>query len=361
MHSNLDAEPARRFLKLLDPEAKHFTFQTFHDKKPATKPELARVVESPAKEELLQLHADGAGVYVTVNQTDGKGRKAENATRIRAVFQEDDGGHGGPFPLEPSLIVETSPGHFHRYWLTDWPADEQGRKDFAAVMERMVESYGSDKNAKDIVRVLRVPGFLHRKGDPHLVRIVEARGRRYTQDEILAAFPPVKRQEKKEPPRHEWKPQGDDDRRIREALDRINADERDVWLQIGMALKDEYGDSGRGLWDDWSRRSEKYNERDQMPASTRSVAIELHEHAEAITAWRDGLPERQRRRLISPLAVTRRWKASLAHGNGGCPQDLKRDAVAAWRRFVSCVEALPAAEAGPLWQSVAAQVTTHVS
>jgi hypothetical protein len=27
---------------------------------------------------------------------------------------------------------------------------------------------------------------------------------------------------------------------------------------------------------------------DKMPAATRSVAVELHEHAEAITSWRDG-------------------------------------------------------------------------
>ena len=265
MHTNIDREPTTRFLKLLDPEAKHFTFQTFHDKKPPTKPDLARVVESPAEKELLRLHADGAGIYVTVNQTNGKGRKAENVVRVRAVFQEDDGGHWGPFPLEPSLIVETSPGHFHRYWLTDdWPADEQGRKDFAAVMERMVESYGSDKNAKDIVRVLRVPGFLHRKGDAcHLVHIIEASGKRYSRAEILAAFPPVVR-EKKETTRYEYRPQGDDDQRIREALDRIYADDRYVWLQIGMALKDEYGDSGRGLWDQWSLRSkDKFNDRDQ--------------------------------------------------------------------------------------------------
>ena len=30
-------------------------------------------------------------------------------------------------------------------------------------MERMIESYGSDPNAKDLCRVLRVPGFLNRK------------------------------------------------------------------------------------------------------------------------------------------------------------------------------------------------------
>jgi len=55
---------------------------------------------------------------------------------------------------------------------------------------------------------------------------------------------------------------------------------------------------------------------DKMPAATRSVAVELLEHAEAITSWRDGLPERQRRRLIHPLSVTRRWRASTAASVG---------------------------------------------
>ena len=32
-----------------------------------------------------------------------------------------------------------------------------------AIEERIIESYGSDPNAKDLSRVLRVPGFLHRK------------------------------------------------------------------------------------------------------------------------------------------------------------------------------------------------------
>ena len=72
-----------------------------------------------------------------------------------------------------------------------------------------------------------------------------------------------------------------------------------------------------------------------MQKSVRSTCLELHEHTSQITAWRDSLPEGQRRRLIHPLSVTRRWKASLAHGNGKCPQDLKREATAAWRRFVA--------------------------
>jgi hypothetical protein len=92
---------------------------------------------------------------------------------------------------------------------------------------------------------------------------------------------------------------------------------------------------------------------ERMPAATRSVAVELHEHAEAITAWRDTLPERQRKRLIHPLSVTRRWRASTAH-NGKSPTDLRRDAKAAWQRFCALTRALPAAEAAPLWATVQA-------
>jgi hypothetical protein len=94
---------------------------------------------------------------------------------------------------------------------------------------------------------------------------------------------------------------------------------------------------------------------ERMAKSTRSVAIELAENVEAIEAWRDTLPERQRKRLVHPLSVTRRWRAST-HANGKCPTDLRRDAVAAWARFRSCLEALPADQAAPLWQTEQAEL-----
>ena len=203
---------------------------------------------------------------MTVNETDGSGRKSENVRRVRAVWQEDDDAFDGQFPLDPSIVVESSPGKYHRYWLVadDWPADERSRADFAAVQERMVESYDSDKNAKDISRVLRLPGFLHRKTKtPHLVHIVEASGRRYNRAEITGAFPPVERPKKDKPQQRDCPPRNDDEFYIVDALKTINADDRNLWLQCGMAIKDHLGDAGRHLWDDWSRQSDKYDERDQ--------------------------------------------------------------------------------------------------
>ena len=195
----IDRSQIEHFMRTLDPNAKFFTVQTFtdHEHKPTPDP-LAKVFNiSRFTRGVLDLYEQGAGVWVTVNDTDGNGRKASAVTRIRAVWQEDDDGYEGEFPLDPSLVVETSPGHFHRYWLVadEWSADEQGRRDFAGVMARVVAAYGSDRGAKDISRVLRVPGFLHRKNpaEPHMVAVVGSCRRRYTRAEILAAFPPAQK------------------------------------------------------------------------------------------------------------------------------------------------------------------------
>ena len=53
---------------------------------------------------------------------------------------------------------------------------------------------------------------------------------------------------------------------VRRALAAItDADDRDQWRKIGMALHDEYGGDKTGfdLWSDWSRQSAKFGARDQ--------------------------------------------------------------------------------------------------
>jgi hypothetical protein len=293
-HTNIERDLSARYFKQLG--GSDFTFQTFCDNKSSPDRTLARVSPSVNVDLLNQLHAQGAGVYITVNETDGKGRRTtESIVRVRAVWQEDDDGYAGEFPLTPSMVIESSPGHFHRYWIVsdDWPTDDQGKADFANVMRRMVESYGSDKNAKDLPRVLRVPGYLNRKnGAPHLVRIVTLSGKRYTRAQICAAFPPVvEKSEKVVAPFTGAAPKTDTNR-IRDALQYINNDSCDTWMRIGMALKAELGDAGRSLWDEWSRSSSKYDERGQNTAWTSfkredgvTIATLFHEAKQA--GWKD--------------------------------------------------------------------------
>lgn len=198
-----DLKQAEQHLTLLDETAERFTFQTFADtpqakaeddaNRKAKRPlKYARVYHGTLEEhaaDLQWMNAIGAGVFVTAQETDLTGRKTENITRIRAVFQEDDG-EGKQLPLEPNFIIESSPGKYHRYMLSDGaPLDE-----FEAVQRRVVDDYGSDPNAKDRARVLRLAGFYHRKdpNKPHLVRVYGESGLPpYKWQTVKEHLPPV--------------------------------------------------------------------------------------------------------------------------------------------------------------------------
>jgi hypothetical protein len=58
----------------------------------------------------------------------------------------------------------------------------------------------------------------------------------------------------------------DDQERVRRALEYIDADDRDTWLKIGMALSGTFGEGGRPLWDAWSSQSPKFSEAGQNKA-----------------------------------------------------------------------------------------------
>jgi len=189
-----DLKQAEHFLRLLDPSAEKFTFQTFTDAKPKPEHDPLKGVRHGSLEAcagwLSAMNQAGAGVFVTINETDGRGRKLENITAIRALWQECDRGDEPGLPVDPHIIVESSPGKHHRYILVDGAPLDQ----FEAVQLRLVNDYGSDPNAKDRSRVLRLPGFYHLKNpaQPHRVQLVHESGSQpMPWSEALRRFPPV--------------------------------------------------------------------------------------------------------------------------------------------------------------------------
>lgn len=190
-----DLAQAERFLTLLDEEAEQFCFRTFTDDK-ANKPNpdpLAQIHQGAFIDlapRLTALNQRGAGIFVTVNATDGRGGKKENIIRVRALWQECDHGDEPTLPVEPHLSVESSPGKCHNYILVEGlPTDM-----FGPAQERMVVDYGSDPAAKDLPRVLRLPGFFHLKdpAKPHLVRLIHESGRQPTPwAKLRDTLPPV--------------------------------------------------------------------------------------------------------------------------------------------------------------------------
>lgn len=249
-----DLGMARRYLAALDANAQAFSFSTFPDGQQDVAPTVAHGRLDTLADKLASLNSRGCGVFVTVNATDLKGRKKSNILRVRAVWQEDDDAWNGDLPLFPSIIVQSSPGKLHRYWAVDG----LGIEDHRPIMERMVRDFGSDKNAKDEARVLRLPGFYHCKREPHLVELIEASGIIYDAAEILDAFPPWREEIERPSPRSHPRPtptQADELEKAREALKYVAADNYDEWYRIGAILQKTFGAAGRGLWDEWSSAS----------------------------------------------------------------------------------------------------------
>lgn len=187
-----DLQQAERFLTLLA-EGEPVTFQTFDDTK-QKRSNLARILHGTLaghSDELLRLNSAGAGVFVTVNETNLRGREAADIVRVRALFADLDGVPLEPVmacELVPHIIVESSPGKWHAYWLVHGLDLEL----FTAIQKSIINKFNSDIKVHDLPRVMRLPGFFHKKDAPFMTRIVQENAvLPYSAEQILAEFPPA--------------------------------------------------------------------------------------------------------------------------------------------------------------------------
>ena len=249
--------------KLISPQPLQshiFTFAVFSDKL-TSKDEKKELTHQfigtwhEHKDKLVECNQAGCGIFVTVNHTDGHGRKNHNIIRVNTVYIEDDIGDPLKLPIEPSMVVESSKGKFHYYFLTD-TADKLTAR---AIQLHLTENYNCDKNAKDLSRVLRIPGFYHLKAKQYPVALRERNGHRYPWPEIVKAFPPAAITS-----RYTTKAVNETWNTIPDSLQIITAlrfinpectDDRNLWLNILMALHYEYRGVHDGLViaNEWSR------------------------------------------------------------------------------------------------------------
>jgi hypothetical protein len=173
------AAAAQKFLEELDPDG-IFTFQTFDDDKVRKDMRLARVFHGTLEEHfdaLAALNQQGAGVFVMINKGDGvthAGNKtcrcASNVIKVRSVFADLDGAPLKPLLecSQPDIIVESSPGKWHCYYLTgDCPLEQ-----FTLRQKQIAQKFNSDPKVHDLPRVMRLPGFWHQKETPFMSRII---------------------------------------------------------------------------------------------------------------------------------------------------------------------------------------------
>jgi hypothetical protein len=187
----MELEQAQTFLAALtesDGWEVPVTFQAIDDR-PERDPRLARIFHGSLRRHAAALDAlneRGAGVFVTVQQTDGRGRREENIVALRACFIDCDGPRKQRLALRPSLAVRTPHGG-HAYWLLE-PGEDRAR--FRSIQQQLAAYYGSDPAVCDLPRVMRLPGTLHCKDTPAPVQLVLVQPElRYTLDALASAHP----------------------------------------------------------------------------------------------------------------------------------------------------------------------------
>jgi hypothetical protein len=236
-----DRTDAEQQLTALDPSSDaRWCFQTFTDDKQKRK---ARAEENKRRRQqglpplkdplaawrygtlaehwswLVKQNERGAGVYITVNETDGGGRKNTNIRRIRTLFVDLDGSPPEPVnnaEVKPHLVTESSPGRFHAYWpfIGTMPL-----KVFEPLQKELARRFGGDPAVHDLPRVMRLAGFVHKKAKPFRSRIVAVNGVELPRASmLLKTFRPAK--EKKPKPEPEPKP----DDELREQWKKLNTE-----------------------------------------------------------------------------------------------------------------------------------------
>lgn len=184
----IDVDQARQFLAQIAPGEAQFVFQTLDDRK--VNPGLNRVLVGTLEglvSQLEFLQQQGAGVFVQVQG--GYRRGKDHVTHGRVVFADLDDpsdfavqmGQADSELPDASIVVETSPGKAHLYWLTE-PYDAQLIK---SLLTDTADIIGTDGNVLNTDRVLRLPGSWHQKAEPRQVRITGGCGARYQVDDLL--------------------------------------------------------------------------------------------------------------------------------------------------------------------------------
>jgi len=288
-------EEAEAFLTALAGQDAQFTFQTFDDVKVWSEekqkmiprkgtpnaPDVVRVFNgtfNAHKHTLAALNAKGAGVYVTVNQTDLKGRKEENILKVRVLCVDLDGSPIQPIKdlpedLQPHIIIESSPNKWHAYWLVNNCELEQ----FKPLQQALAAKFDGDKAVCDLPRVMRLAGFSHNKAESFITHIHTMQDNLYPYSVNKLIVGLGLNNDKK--PKSQaaivaisaidddftigLPPEADVIADLKSALEYLSCEDYHDWIRQAMRLK-TLGDTGLELFLSWSSKSAKFDRVDAI-------------------------------------------------------------------------------------------------
>jgi hypothetical protein len=138
-------------------------------------------------------HGNGADTYFSVSLLTAHKRTKDFLDTTHCIWADLDDTPPNKLELEPTFLLQTSPGHYQAIWTLLDPIPYQDAEEFAKRIYHAHRKDGADA-CWDATRLLRVPGTPNLKyqvlgeGNP-LVEIVSMGGAVYTPDDIDQAYP----------------------------------------------------------------------------------------------------------------------------------------------------------------------------
>ena len=149
-----------------------FDFRAIHDQNKGIPAIPFRGTIEECWNSIVNYNNQGYGIFTVVNELDGAGRDLINVKSVRSHFIDLDNinavqnyERAATWQPSPAFAVQSSPNKFHVYWPVAPYLDNER---FTLIQRKLVQFYDAD-NIIDATRVMRLPGTLHRKGDPILV------------------------------------------------------------------------------------------------------------------------------------------------------------------------------------------------
>jgi hypothetical protein len=123
-----------------------------------------------------------ANVYFCVNLLDKPQRIKENVRQCQHIWADLDTADPAHMLVPPSIVVESSPGRWHAYWLFHEPQDVVETELLARRIAYYHKDEGADTSGWDMVQLLRVPLTSNFNYDfPHpRVKLIHSEDTRYT-------------------------------------------------------------------------------------------------------------------------------------------------------------------------------------
>jgi len=203
--------------------------------------------------------------------------QTDQIAAVNCLYAEFDGDSFGNLDLAldhieglhpPPSAVIFSGGGYHCYWLLAKPyiiTSEEQRQHIRQLQRLWVDYVRSDGGAKDLARVLRVPGTKNVKPEyaPHFPTVAMETcdfNTQYTLEDLAKLLPGPEGIPAESDPGDRIEDLAHEIHCARRNLTRLRperCEDYSGWLEVGMALH-QLGSDGLDLWDRWSRNSEKY-------------------------------------------------------------------------------------------------------